>query len=273
MALWALTLRLLALLALRPRALARREPLRIEAALARLLHSAAALRALPDALPDPNASRNVLHAHVRAVWLVCVLRGTRRRALPEPPRGPARRCRGLPEAHEALHALRARPVQALVLAILARRQAGPNVLAHRVLVLRVVRLVPAEVVVGIARVLLVLAIQSLAVRTLGLHGAGALHLLRGWAGSRLRSGRPLEDGRVLDKRLRNSVSRIVRRTIVLVLRIRRVVVGKRRRVPLLGTLTSIRLSLGTRLGRRPARVLLRALSACRRKARRGVWLL
>lgn len=273
MSLRTLALGLLTLLALRPRALARREPLRIEATLTRLLHPAAALRALADALPNADAPGDVLHTDVRAIRLVRVLGGARGRALAERARGPTRRRRGLGEAHEALHALRACAVQALVLAVLARRQARADVLADRVLVLSVVRLVPAEVIVGVARVLLVLAVQTLAVRALGLDGAGALHLLSGRAGGRLRPGGTLEDGWVLDERLRHTVPRVVRRTVVLALRIRWVVVGKRRRVPLLRTLASIWLSLGTRLGRRPGGVLLRALGACRRKARRGMGLL
>lgn len=273
MSLRALALRLLALLTLWPRALARSEPLRIEAALAGLLHPAAALRTLANALADADTPGDVLHANVRPIWLVRVLWRARGRALAERPGGPARRGRGLGEAHEALHSLRTCAIQALVLAILARGQAGAHVLAHRVLMLGVVRLVPAEVVVGVARVLLVLAVQTLAVWTLGLDRAGALHLFGGRAGSRLRSRRTLEDGRVLDKRLRHTVSRVVRRTVVLALRIRWVVVGQRRRVSLLGTLASIWLSLGTRLSRRPGGVLLRTLSVCWRKARCSVRLL
>ena len=58
--------------------------------------------------------------------------------------------------------------------------------------------------------LLVLAVQTLAVWALGLDGTGTLHLLGGRAGSRLRPGRTLEDGRILDELLRNTVSRVVR---------------------------------------------------------------
>ena len=143
MTLRALALGLLALLALRPRALGSREPLRVEPALALLLHSAAALRALSAALAHTNAPGDVLHPDVAAVRLVCVLRGARCCTLTEPARGPARRRGRLAEAHEALHALRARAVKALMLAVFARRQARADVLADRVLVLRMVRLVTA----------------------------------------------------------------------------------------------------------------------------------
>ena len=142
--LWTLALRLLALLALRAASLARCKPLCVEASLAGLLHAAATLRALPNTpLADPDTSANVLHANVAAVRLVCVLRGARCCTLTEPARGPARRRGRLAEAHEALHALRARAVKALMLAVFARRQARADVLADRVLVLRMVRLVPA----------------------------------------------------------------------------------------------------------------------------------
>ena len=126
----ALTLRLLALLALRPRALACRKPRSVEPALARLLHSAAALRALPHALAHANAPADVLHPHVAAVRLVSVLRGACSRTLPEPARRPTGGPGRLSEAHKALHALRAGAVQALVLAVLARRQAGADILAN-----------------------------------------------------------------------------------------------------------------------------------------------
>ena len=64
----------------------------------------------------------------------------------------------------------------------------------------------------------------------------------------------MKDGRVLHEGLRHGVARVVWRTVVLVLRVRRVVVGERRRIALLGTLTGTGLALAARLRRR--RVLL-----------------
>ncbi|KAI0776780.1 hypothetical protein BD413DRAFT_229168 [Trametes elegans] len=246
-----LALRLLPLLALRPARLARPEPLRVEARLPRLLHPAPPLRALaypalPDADTNADAGPDVLHAHVAPVRLVRRLGRPPRRPLAQ--RRPRRRPRRLPQAHEALHALRSRAVQRLVLAVLARRQPAPHVHVLPDTVLRVV-LVP-ELVVRVRRVLL--PVQALPVRRLRLHRARALLPRR--RRRRLRPGRALEYRRVLHERLRHRVARVVRRAVVLALRVG-VVVRQRRRVALLRALTRVRLTLAARLRRR--RVLLR----------------
>ena len=106
-----------------------------------------------------------------------------------------------------------------------------------------------------------LAIQALSVRGLWLHGARTLFGCG--RRCRLRSRWALENGRVLDERLRHSVAGIVRRTVVLALGIRRVIVGERGRIALLRTLTSAGLPLAAALRRR--RMLLRGLSVRRRK--------
>lgn len=114
--------------------------------------------------------------------------------------------------------------------------------------MRVLRVVRVLLVVIISTLL----IQSLVVRiTLGLDcytNVGA-RLLGSRARGRVGSRRArLEHGGILDVRLRN-VSRVVWSTIVLVLRIRIVVVGNRRRRELLWTLTTSRLRLTGVLGR------------------------
>ena len=272
----ALALRLLALLALRDRTLASGEPLCVEAALTRLLDTPSALRALADTgLANTNTASNILHADIAPVRLVCVFGRPCGSTLAESTWRTARRPRGLAKTHEALHALVAGTVEALMLAILARRQSGADIhiLANRVLVLSMVGLVAANVVVCVAWMLLVLAVQALAIRALRLDGTGTLHLLRSRTGRRLRSRRSLEDSWVLDEGLGNTVARIVRRAVILALGVRWVVVRQRRRVTLLRALASIWLSLRTRLGRGSTGMLLRVLRVCRRKTGRGVWLL
>lgn len=165
MPLRALALRLLALCTLRPTCLASRKALRVEAALARLLHTAAALRALTDAdtrlaNTDTNTRTDVLDAaDVPAVRLVRSLGRPTGCALPE--RRARRRAGRLSKPHEALDALRTGAVERLVLAVLGRRQAASDVhvLPDRVLC---VVLVP-EIVIRVGLVLLLLAIQPLSV--------------------------------------------------------------------------------------------------------------
>lgn len=95
-------------------------------------------------------------------------------------------------------------------------------------------------------------------------------MLRRRGGGRLRAGRPLEYGGVLDERLGHCVAGAVRRAVVLVLGVG-VVVGERGRVALLGALASGGLALAAGLG--GGRVLLRGLGTCGGKTGGGVRLL
>ncbi len=152
----ALALRLLSLLSLRTASLARGKPLRIEAALAGLLHATAALRTLAD--PDPGA--DVLNTDITTIGLVRVLRRSRSGTLAE--RRSRSRGRALAEAHEALHALTATAIQAtlLVLAVLARRKSAADV---HILANGVLRMVLVTDVIVRVRMRL-LTVQALAIR-------------------------------------------------------------------------------------------------------------
>ena len=116
------------------------------------------------------------------------------------------------------------PVQRLMLSVRACSAADERVLVR--------------VRVGLA------AVHALPVWTLGLRQpnththATARALLRRWARSRAGGPRGALEHRcrILDERLRHCVSRVVRRAVVLVLRVRRVVVRERGRVPLLRAL-------------------------------------
>jgi hypothetical protein len=117
---------------------------------------------------------------------------------------------------------------------------------------------------------MLLAIQILAV-WIRLWRDGRRTLFR--CGRRCRSrawGTRLEHGRVFDEGLRHSVTRIIRGSVILVLRVR-IVVRQRGRIALLRTLSCLRLRLCTSLGRR--RMLLARLRVSRWKCRARGWLL
>ena len=124
-----------------------------------------------------------------------------------------------------------------MLAVLVRRDT-----AHALSMTMLTMMLVPDLVVRVRWVLL--AVQALSVGTLRLDGVRALFASGGRSG--LGSGGTLEDGRVLDERLRDGVPGVVRRAVELVLR-EGVVVGEGRRV-LLRSLAA-GLSLSARLGR------------------------
>ena len=178
-----------------------------------ILLAAATLRALSglrDAAAD--TASNVLD--VAAIGLV---RGLGRAGRTLAQRGGRRVA--LAEVHEALHALTTAAIQ--LLAIVVGRKAA-YALAVAVLIVHI----------AIRARGMLLAVQTLPVRRLRLHGAWGL--LRSRRRSRLRARRTLEDSRVLDELL--SIAGVVGRAVVLTLRVWGVVERKRGWVSLLRTL-------------------------------------